>query len=78
MNSLFENSILALQFAKHLVKLFTFCSLSHGNLVLAVAVLFLLVLLLAKSTLTCSLDSEAMSVYEKVLMRTRKLFSTPG
>ena len=59
-------------------KFSTFCSLSHWNLVLAVTVLLLLVLLLAKSTITSSLVSEPMFTYEKVLMRTCKLFSTPG
>ena len=78
LKSLFENSVLALQFAKHLIKFSTICSLSHRNLVLAVTVLLLLVLLLAKSTITCSLVSETMFIYEKVLMHTRKLFSTPG
>ena len=59
-------------------KFSTFCSLSHWNLVLAVTVLLLLVLLLAKSTITSLLVSEPMFTYEKVLMRTCKLFSTPG
>ena len=50
----------------------------YRKLVLAVTVLLLLVLLLARSTITCSLVSEAMFINEKVLMRTRKLFSIPG
>ena len=40
------------------------------SLVLAVTVLLLLVLLLAKLTITCSLALKAMFIYEKVLMRT--------
>ena len=79
LKSLFEDSIFALQLAKHLtIKVSSFCTLSHRNLVLEVNVLLLLVLLLAKSTITCSLASEAMFIYEKVLMRTRKLFSISG
>ena len=78
LKSLFGNSSLTLQFAKHLIKFSTFCSLSQWNLVLAVTGLLLLVLLLAKSTITCSLVSEVMFIYEKVLICTCKLFSTPG
>ena len=47
---LFENSILALLFAKYVIKFSTLCSLFHRNLVLAVTVLLLLVLVLAKSS----------------------------
>ena len=78
LNSLFENSILALHFAKHYIEFSTFCSLSHQNLVLAVTVLLLLVLLLAKPIITYSLVSEAMFIYEKIFMRTHKLFWTPS